>query len=130
MIVGQIGVNEGAGASGPSAHVVGAFSEPSQRLDVAERNRRFQVRTALKYGQVQDRTTRLALLPTGRWPDSTCNDDRTVSGASGEVSTCAEATMRSLSVTDLPPSQHARVHDKIDTDDRISADPVNAESRR
>jgi hypothetical protein len=54
LIVGQLSVDECAGAGGSGGHVGGAFSEPLQGLGVAERNGRFEVRTALKFGQVHD----------------------------------------------------------------------------
>jgi hypothetical protein len=54
LIVREIGIDQGAGASRPGGHAVSAFFEPLQRLGVAERHGRFQVGTALQFGQIQD----------------------------------------------------------------------------
>jgi hypothetical protein len=41
LIVREIGIDQGAGASRPCGHAVGAFFQALQRFGVAERHRRF-----------------------------------------------------------------------------------------
>ena len=63
MLIREISIDQGAGASRPGGHGVSAFFEALQRLGVAERHRRLQVGTAVQFGQVQDRINQTRPAP-------------------------------------------------------------------